>query len=371
MSLKLLQGNEAAALAAIKAGVRFYAGYPITPSSEVAEIMSRELPKVNGIFIQMEDEIGSLAACIGARLGGMKAMTATSGPGFSLMQEHLGYAAMTEVPVVILNAMRGGPSTGAPTRPSQGDVMQARWGTHGDHPIVVFAPQSVSEVFQFVIDAVNISEILRIPVVVLTDEITSHMREKVNIPETIEIFTPPPIVKENYLPYSDDNNVGGYLLPFGEGVRYHITGLIHREDGFPSNNPEIARKNLDRFKKKMEKALKYAEDVEEYLIEDAEIIFFPYGIVARAVKEVVEILRKKGVKAGYIRPKIIWPFPHTSLEKIDGKVEYIIVPEMNQGQLVYEIMAHVKNSKVIPVNRYDGELFDPDELVKSAEELIK
>ena len=373
MKIELYQGNEAVAYGALRAGVSFYGGYPITPSSEIAEIMARELPKRDGVFIQMEDEISSLAACIGARIAGRKSMTATSGPGFSLMQEHVGYAAMAEVPVVIVDAMRGGPSTGLPTRTSQGDIMQARWGTHGDHAVVALMPSTVDEAFYLTIDAVNISERLRLPAVVLTDEILSHMREKVVVDREVEIWEREPEIKkgERYFPFDDDNVYGTGIIPFGKGQRYHITGLVHRKDGFPSNDPEVAKKNLDRFKKKIEDNIDLLTDIEFYNTDDAEVLYVGVGTAARAVKEVVDVLRKRGIKIGLFRPKIVWPFPGHELKKFDGKVSHVIVPELNQGQLVQEVERHFKTSMVSRLNRYDGELFTFDELLNGTLNIIK
>ncbi len=373
MKIELYQGNEAVAYGALRAGVSFYGGYPITPSSEIAEVMARELPKRDGVFIQMEDEIASLAACIGARLAGRKSMTATSGPGFSLMQEHLGYAAMAEVPVVIIDAMRGGPSTGLPTRTSQGDIMQARWGTHGDHPVVVLMPSTVEEAFYFTVDAVNISERLRLPAVVLSDEILSHMREKVIIDREVEIWEKEPDIKpgERYFPFDDSNIYDAGLLPFGKGQRYHVTGLVHGKDGFPSNDPEVAKRNLERFKKKIEDNMELLTDVEYYKTDDAEILFVAGGTAARATKEIVDVLRDRGIKIGLFRPKIVWPFPGHELKKFDGKVSHVIVPELNQGQLIYEVERHFKTSLVFGLNRYDGELFTFDELLDGTLNIIK
>ncbi|MBI5078611.1 2-oxoacid:acceptor oxidoreductase subunit alpha, partial [Candidatus Saganbacteria bacterium] len=246
---KFLQGNEACVEAAIAAGCRFYAGYPITPSTEIAEGMAQRLPKVGGTFIQMEDEIASLAAVIGASLCGVKALTATSGPGFSLKQEHIGYAVLTETPCVIVNVMRGGPSTGLPTLPAQGDVMQARWGTHGDHPAIVLSPSSVEEYFHLTVKAFNLSEKFRTPVILLPDEVVAHMREKVTIPQNIKVIArPKPLPsrpKENYKPFAVSREDEVPAVPnFGEGYRFNVTGLIHDETGFPSNSPEITRRLL-------------------------------------------------------------------------------------------------------------------------------
>jgi len=372
MKVELLQGNEAVAIAAIKAGVKFYGGYPITPSSEIAEVMSRELPKVRGIFIQFEDEIASLAACIGARLGGLKAMTATSGPGFSLMQEHLGFAAMAEVPVVIVNAMRGGPSTGAPTMPMQGDVMQARWGTHGDHPVIALAPSSVQEAFDLTVEAVNLSEKFRVPVVLLTDEITAHMREKITIPENVNVYEPPKVEPKDFLPFKDGEEIDSFLLPYGMGKRYHITGLFHGEDGFPTNKNELMKWKLDRFAKKMAVAEEISQSmVEFYGEEKPEVVFVAYGIVGRAVKEVVERLNEAGIKSLMVRPKMVWPAPAKLLEEVTQNAKVVFVPEMNMGQYVHIVRELSGKEKTVPINRYDCELFEPDALFDFVKEKVR
>ena len=372
MSVELLQGNEACALAGIRAGIRFYGGYPITPSSEIAEVMSRELPKVGGVFIQMEDEIGSLAACIGARLAGKKAMTATSGPGFSLMQEHLGYAAMAEVPVVIVDAMRGGPSTGLPTKTSQGDFMQARWGTHGDHPVIALVPESVNEVYHLTIKAVNLSEMFRCPVVLLMDETLSHLREKVEIPEKVEIYEAEPIKlpPDKFLPFGEGTEKFFTLPPYGTGYRYHITGLAHGEDGFPTNDPVEIKKNMDRFLKKFEGAEDKLTDFEEIDTEDADILIVAAGSVARPCKEALNWAKTEGIKVGLFRPRIIWPFPEKHLSKYDGRVSHVIVVEQNMGQLVHEVEKIFKKAKVHSVTRYDGELITPEEVEEGIKKAI-
>ncbi len=372
MSVELLQGNEACALAGIRAGVRFYGGYPITPSSEIAEVMSKELPKVGGVFIQMEDEIGSLAACIGARLAGKKAMTATSGPGFSLMQEHLGYAAMAEVPVVIVNAMRGGPSTGLPTKTSQGDFMQARWGTHGDHPVIALVPESVNEVYHLTIKAVNLSEMFRVPAVLLMDETLSHLREKVEIPDEVEIYEAEHIEMkgDKFLPFAEGTERFVALPPYGSGLRYHITGLAHGEDGFPTNDPEVIKKNMDRFLKKFKGAEDKVTDFETINVDDIDILLVAAGSVARPCKEALIWAKKEGLKVGLFRPRIIWPFPEKHLKEFDGKVEHVIVVEQNQGQLVHEVEKIFKKSKVHSVTRYDGELITPEEVENGIKKAI-
>jgi len=287
-SIRLMQGNEACAKGAIVAGCRFFAGYPITPSSEIAEELSRLLPKVGGKFIQMEDEIGAMAACLGASLGGLKVMTATSGPGFSLKQENLGFAAYTEIPCVVVNVMRGGPSTGLPTSPSQGDVMQARWGTHGDHPIIALAPASVREVYDLTIRAFNLSEHYRTPVILLYDEIIGHMREKVVLPDPswFEIAgrKRPTCLPEAYLPYGEVEDDVPPLAAFGEGYRYHITGLAHDERGFPTSDPLVVEADQRRIHRKLERGREEILAFEEFLLEDARVAVLAYGITARSAK---------------------------------------------------------------------------------------
>jgi 2-oxoglutarate ferredoxin oxidoreductase subunit alpha len=293
-SPRSLHGNQACALGAIAAGCRFFAGYPITPSSEVAEQMSRELPRVDGVFIQMEDEIASLAAVVGASLGGSKAMTATSGPGFSLMQENLGYAAMTEAPCVIINVMRGGPSTGMPTRPSQGDVMQARWGSHGDHPIIVVSPASVQEIYTETIRAFNLAEEFRAPVIVLYDEIIAHLTETVSLPRADEVETRTRKwatgSEETYLPYAETDDLVPVMSRPGEGHRVHVTGLTHLPDGFPTQKPELADRALRRILDKIEIGRPRIDKVESFGTEDADYLIVAIGIAARAARRAAQAI---------------------------------------------------------------------------------
>ncbi|MEK7772720.1 MAG: 2-oxoacid:acceptor oxidoreductase subunit alpha, partial [Deltaproteobacteria bacterium] len=298
---KLLQGNEACVEGAIYAGCRFYAGYPITPSTEIAEGMSVRLPKVGGKFIQMEDEIGGIAAAIGASLAGLKSLTATSGPGFSLKQECIGYACLTEIPLVIVNVMRGGPSTGYPTGPSQADIMQAKWGTHGDHPAIVLTPSYVQEILSETVRAFNLAEKYRTPVIVLYDEIIGHMREPITIPAPGELevvdrekATCPP---EEYFPYDDRYDVAP-LAPFGSGYRFHVTGLNHKKDGFPTNDAKIIRENNERIMRKVDKNREELWKNEETYLDDAEIAVFTIGSTARSARFAVNEARKAGIKAG-------------------------------------------------------------------------
>ena len=362
-----IQGNEACALGAIAAGCRFYAGYPITPSSEVAEVMARELPKVDGMFIQMEDEIASMGAVIGASFGGAKAMTATSGPGFSLKQENLGYAAMTEAPCVVINVMRGGPSTGMPTRPGQGDVMQARWGTHGDHPIIVLAPASVSEVYTETIRAFNLSERLRVPVIVLFDETIGHLLE------TVELSAPAPDSLEErkwangeghaYLPYGETEDLVPAMARPGDGFRAHTTGLTHDQRGFPTQDPAVANRAVARLLEKIEFHSDQIASYQALQCEDAEIVIVAFGIAARAAQRAVKTLRAEGIRAGLFRPRTLWPFPEQALLEAANGAKSLLVAEMNAGQLALEIERLCAGKAAVHrLNRIDGEVIAPVEI---------
>ncbi|ENN95809.1 2-oxoglutarate ferredoxin oxidoreductase subunit alpha [Methanocaldococcus villosus KIN24-T80] len=359
--IAFLQGNEACAKGAIKAGCRFFAGYPITPSTEIAETMARELPKVNGYYIQMEDEIGSIAAVIGASWGGLKAMTATSGPGFSLMQENIGFACMTEAPCVIVNVQRGGPSTGQPTHASQGDMMQCRWGSHGDYEIIALAPSSVQEMYDFTIEAFNLSEKYRVPVFVMADEIVGHMREKVHLHDNFDIVNRElPKEKPCKKPYPFDVDVPPMPI-FGEGYNVHVTGLTHDERGYPDVSPETHDKLVRRLVNKIRKNRNKIIKLEMHNIE-AKTLFICYGSPSRTVKYVTNMLNKEGKDVGYIRLITVYPFPDDILKKV--KAEKVIIPEMNLGQIYYEVERCCKNSDVILVDKIGGEIHKPDELMR-------
>ena len=372
-SLASLHGNRACALGAIAAGCRFFAGYPITPSSEIAEQMSRELPRADGVFIQMEDEIGSLAAVIGASLGGVKAMTATSGPGFSLMQENLGYAAMTETPCVIVSVMRGGPSTGMPTRPSQSDIMQARWGTHGDHPIIVVAPASVQEIYDETIRAFNLAEEFRTPVVVLYDEVIAHLLESVVLPQrgTVTIRTRKWAAGDepSFLPYAETEDCVPVMARPGDGHRVHVTGLTHTQDGFPTQKPDLAARAAQRILDKIEINRDRIERVETFDTEDADVVIVAIGIVARAARRAAQDLRSAGIRAGLFRPVTLWPFPEQALREAAAKAKHVLVPEMNAGQLALEVERIVGPGKVARLNRIDGEPIAPDDIARRIREI--
>jgi 2-oxoglutarate ferredoxin oxidoreductase subunit alpha len=367
--IKLMQGNEACVEAAIAAGVRFFAGYPITPSSEIAEQLAAKLPRVGGKFIQMEDEIASMAAVIGASLAGVKSMTATSGPGFSLKQENLGYACLTEVPCVVVNVMRGGPSTGLPTSPAQGDVMQARWGTHGDHPIIVLSPATVQEMYHLTISAINFSERFRNPVILLPDEVVAHAREKLVIPDPsqLELFnrvlpTEPP---ENYLPYRPNPETDvPPMVPYGEGYRFHVTGLIHDETGFPTQDPKVTVALIKRLHQKIEKGRKDLTLYKEYYLDDAEIAIFAYGSTARSALRAVRDAREAGMKVGLLRAITLWPFPDEIVSQMAERARVILVPEMNMGQMVREVERAVHGkAEVVSIPQVSGELFTPKQIM--------
>jgi 2-oxoglutarate/2-oxoacid ferredoxin oxidoreductase subunit alpha len=364
---KLMQGNEACTIGALAAGLEFFAGYPITPSTEIAELCAEELPKVGGKFIQMEDEIGSIAACIGASLAGRKAMTATSGPGFSLMQECIGYASLCEVPVVIIDAQRMGPSTGMPTSPAQGDFMQARWGTHGDHPVVVLAPGSVGECFELVFKAFDIAEEYRVPVIVLTDEVIGHMREKVVLPDPAELHPRrrrSPQTPAGYRPYAADPDGGVPLMAsFGTGYRWHVTGLIHDEDGRPTSRPEEAEHLVRRLARKVEKAAPALEDNFCESLEDAEVAVIAYGSSAMSALSAVRRARREGIKAGLLRPRTLWPFPERAVAAVAARASRIIVPELSLGQLALEVERAARGAAPVSrLSKVSGELFRPDEI---------
>ena len=360
------QGNEACAEGAITAGCRFFAGYPITPASEIAEHMAKRLPQIGGIAIQMEDEMASIGAVIGASWAGAKAMTATSGPGFSLMQESIGYAFMTETPCVVVDVQRLGPSTGQATKCGQGDVMQSRWGTHGDHAAIVLAPNSVQEMFDLTIKAFNLAEKYRTPVIILADATIAHMREKTTVPslEEIEIIN-------RKKPEADEKAFFGFeevppMPAVGEGFNVPVTGSTHNEYGIRfTADPMVHRKLVERLNSKIENHVEEIAEVETYNFDDCKIGIVSFGCTSRAVPEAVEEAEKRGVKAGYIRLKTIWPFPEKKVEIMAEKAETIIVPEINLKQLFYEVERASKGlAKVVPLNKIGGgELITPEELL--------
>ena len=364
----LLQGNEAVVEGALRAGCRFFAGYPITPATEISEILSVKLPQVDGTFIQMEDEIASLGTVIGASLAGVKSMTATSGPGFSLMQENLGFAAIAEVPCVIVNVMRGGPSTGLPTLPSQSDVMQARWGTHGDHPIIALSASTIRECYDMTIKAFNLSEKFRNPVVLLIDEVVAHMREKMVLSEKeeVEIFdrVKPTVPPEWYIPYEDTPNGVPAMANFGEGYRYHVTGLTHDIRGFPTMRPDEVGPFIARLHRKISQHYLEIQMAEYFQTEDAEVTIIAYGSVARSAKRAVQEAREKGMRVGLLKLITLWPFMRTAVEKVIQTSRVLIVPEMNMGQISREVKRVTRDiAKVFTLNKVDGTIITPQEIL--------
>jgi len=370
---KLMQGNEACAEGAITAGCRFFAGYPITPASEIAEQLSVRIPQVDGTFIQMEDEIASMGAIIGASLAGAKSMTATSGPGFSLMQENLGYACIAEVPCVVVNVMRGGPSTGLPTNPAQGDVMQARWGTHGDHPIIVLSASSVLECFTMTVKAFNFSERYRTPVILLLDEVVAHMREKVVLPKPSEVEVidrvKPSVPPEWYLPYEDTSFGVPPMGIFGEGYRYHVTGLTHDIRGFPTLRQDEIEPFLARLFRKISTHSDDIRLVEHFMTVDAEIVVIAYGCVARSARRAVLEARSQGMKVGMLKLITLWPFPRSFVQLLIKAGKTLLVPEMNMGQVSREVKrVNEGMTQVLTLNKIDGTIISPKEILAKMKE---
>ncbi len=366
-NIRLLQGNEACVEGALAAGMNFFAGYPITPSTEIAELSAQKLPRIGGKFIQMEDEISGMAAVLGASLTGKKAMTATSGPGFSLKQENLGYGCIAEIPCVVVNVQRGGPSTGLPTSPAQGDIMQAKWGTHGDHPVIALYPNSVQEIYEVTIDAFNYAEKYRTPVILLLDEIIAHMREKIDtdlLKDKIIINRKKPdCKKEDYLAFKNTEDLVPAMSDFGSGYRYHVTGLMHDESGFPSNNSEIADKLVRRLVDKVETNKEDIVKYEEYMMDDAEFAVVAFGATSRSAKESVENLRKIGIKVGLFRPITIWPFAEEQIKNLSKKLDKLFVVEMNLGQYVTEVKRSAnKDCPIKFLGKVDGNPITPSEI---------
>ena len=375
--VKFWQGNEAIAFGALAAGCRFYAGYPITPSTEIMETMAVELPKVGGVFQQMEDELGACGCAIGASIAGVKAMTASSGPGFTLKQENIGLAYEAEIPLVVADVMRGGPSTGLPTQGAQQDVMQARWGTHGDHATIALAPASVTECFTLAIEAFNLSERFRQPVLIMSDAEIGHMREKFIVPDMSKIkiinMKRPTEDPDHFIPYKAD--LADDIPPmasFGDGYRWHVTGLTHNDWGFPTTNAADIDRKMRRLMRKVDR---FRNDIVKYdtvEVSDADILVVSYGSVSRSSVRAVRDARSQGLKVGHFRPITLWPFPDKELEKLARKVKTIIVPELNCGQMVLEVERAVHGkARVVPLNRVDGELFQPIEILRKIVEEAK
>ncbi len=368
-----MEGNTACAEGAIAAGCRFFAGYPITPASEILERICERFPEVHGSYLQMEDELASIASILGASWAGRKAMTATSGPGFSLMMENYGLGLMTETPCVIVNVMRGGPSTGLPTMVAQGDVNQTRWGTHGDVGVVVYAPSSPQELFDYTIKAFNTAEKYRLPVVILSDEMVSHMTEKVEVPpkDEIEIVDrkKPEDPPEEYLPYRPDEDLVPPMANAGDGYSVHVTGLTHDEKGHPSVDEKtqsvLVTRLIDKIRKNADDILEY----EEYKVEDADTMIVAYGSVYRAAIEAVDMAREKGYKVGLLRPLTIWPFPEERIYDLAREgIDSFLVAEINFGQIVYEVercTGGASDTYLAP--RMGGTIHTPEEIVDRIE----
>jgi len=368
-NILFVQGNEACVEAAIYAGLDFFAGYPITPSTEVAELLSCRLPRKGGKFIQMEDEISSMCAIIGASLTGKKTMTATSGPGFSLMQEALGFAVMTETPCVVLNVQRGGPSTGLPTSGSQGDVMQARWGTHGEHAIIALTASNNQDVFTITVEAFNLSETFRTPVILLLDEVVAHTREKLVLPEPGEIHVVERLktsVPEgtDYHPYLPREDGRLPMSDFGGVHRYNVTGLAHDMWGFPSTKSEVVYELTRHLVDKIEGHTHEIAMTKEYLVEDAEILLISYGASARTALHVVENRRERGEKLGLLELQTLWPFPEEIVKKRCASVNCVIAVEMNMGQILHEVKRVVDNPEIVFLaNKIDGSFIAPSDIL--------
>ena len=363
-----VQGNEACAKGAIAAGCRFFAGYPITPSTEIAENLSIELPKVGGSFVQMEDEIASAGAIIGASWGGAKSMTATSGPGISLMQENIGYAFMTETPIVIVNVQRGSPSTAQPTMAAQADMMQARWGSHGDYEPIALSPSSVQEFFDFTIKAFNLAEEYRVPVFVMADEVIGHMREKITIPDEIEIVARTrPEKTDDYLPFKHVENGTTPMPAFGDGFDVHITGLTHDERGYPdTNTPETHETLIKRICNKVLMNRDKICSVQSKNCEDADVVIISYGAPVRSV---VEAVGKTDKKVGYIKIDTPWPFPVEQIQELTANASDVLVVEMNLGQMYYEVDRVINDKNVHLLGKIGGLLPTPDEILDEIDKI--
>jgi len=371
-----LSGDEACAEGAISAGCRFFAGYPITPATEIAERMSERLPEVGGTYIQMEDELASMAAILGASWGGVKAMTATSGPGFSLMMENIGLGVMMETPCVVVNIQRAGPSTGLPTLTSQGDMMQARWGSHGSYSVIALCPNSPQEVYDLTIKAFNLSERYRVPVFVMSEAAIGHMYEKVVIPPVSEIETvdrrKPSVPPDEYLPFEPDADLIPPMANAGDGYRFHATGLTHDERGYPAMNTEAQDKLIRRLVDKIEKKSNDIIELEEDGIDDAEVVVCSYGVSARVSLIAVERARSEGIRVGMLRLITVWPFPEDRTREIAKQVKAFVVPEINYGQIALEVERCAGNmAKTILVPHMGGTVHNPETILDAIKQAVK
>jgi 2-oxoglutarate ferredoxin oxidoreductase subunit alpha len=371
-----LDGDHASAEGCIAAGCRFFAGYPITPATEIAERVAARFPRVGGIFIQMEDELASMNAILGASWGGAKTMTCTSGPGFSLMMENFGLGLMLETPCVLANVQRGGPSTGLPTLVAQSDMMQARWGSHGDYEVIAIVPNSPQECFELTIHAFNLSELFRMPILIMMDECVGHMTERVIIPEPDKIqIVPRRYTKElpaDYLPYKAEEDLIPPMPPVGEGYRFHITGLTHNEKGYPVMNAETQKALVTRLINKVKDHVDEITMVEEKDIDDAEIVVMSYGITSRVCVAAIRKARAEGIKVGSFRLKTVWPFPERKVRELSKKVKGIVFPELNMGQIVLEAERTAScKCKVVPIHHAGGWVHDPEDIYKVIKETAK
>lgn len=369
-----MNGDIACAEGALAAGCTFFAGYPITPSTEIAERLSRRLPELGGVYVQMEDELASMAAILGGAWGGAKAMTATSGPGFTLMMENFGLGVMTETPCVIVDVQRGGPSTGLPTLVSQADVMQAKWGSHGDFEPIAFAPASPQEMFDVAISAFNAAERFRMPVFVMADEIVGHMTERVIIPPAEDI----PIVNRKSVPpgsedrlfYAPDEDLVPPMPMTGEGHAFHVTGLTHDERGYPAGDPLVHDRLVRRLVHKVQLHEEEILQVEEMMIEDAEVIVVAYGAMSRSARKAVALARERGIKAGLFRPITLWPFPFKKLRGLANEVSRFVVAEMNLGQIAREVERHLRRPATW-VTHAGGRMIPPEEVLLAIQEAAR
>lgn len=363
-----IDGDHACCEGALAAGARFAAGYPITPSTEVVERFASRVPTVGGTFIQMEDELAASITLQGAVWGGAKAFTVTSGPGFSLMMEHIGYAAMTETPCVFVDVQRGGPSTGLPTLPAQADMMQARWGSHGDYEIIALCPNSPQECFDLTIKAFNLAEEFRVPVMMMMDEVVGHMTEKVVIPPADEIdvvprkYTHKPV--EEYLPYSTNGDMVPEIARAGEGYKFHVTGLTHDERGYPNMTPEVQGKLVRRLQNKIRSAVDRIAMFEEEQLDDAQVVVVSYGITSRVAQRAIDLARTRGLKVGKLRLITAWPFPEGKIKQLASRVKAFVVPELNLGQMVREVeRAAAGQAKTFSVPHAGGSVHKPEDIL--------
>ncbi len=367
-----MNGNFACAEGALVAGCRFFAGYPITPSSEILERMSLRLPQVEGHFIEMEDEIGSMAAIVGASNAGLKSMTATSGPGFSLMQENIGLGIITETPCIVVNEMRGGPSTGLPTRVGQGDVLQTRWGTHGDHEAITYVPNSVQEMFDLTIRAFNASEKYRQPVFLAPDQVIGHMSEKLVVREPEDYEVTPRAVRSSSDSYRHLYNYATDFVPMalpGTGYKGNVDSLTHDERGYPSNDPDVEERMVRHLLGKIRRNVDDIVEYEEFLVDDADIVVIAYGITSRSVIKAVKDAREEGMKIGMFRPITLWPFPEKRISELSGKIARFVVAEINYGQYSHSVREYA-SCRTQELNYVPGRVPDPATILKDIKELI-